>query len=108
MTEPAPRRSALRVIDVIATAVLSIAGLAVGIALGGFFLVFTPTGDDVEGAWVSTCIGMFAVPLLAAVIGIVRVAVRRVGFWVPLVGLAVVGGLVVVLQMLSGQIESLG
>jgi hypothetical protein len=101
MTTAAPRSPA-RIADVVGTILLIVVGTSFGIFAGGLYLIFA-TASANAGGWVVASIVMMVAPLVTAVVGITLLSRRRLAFWVPLLGIAIVVAMLVVLSAIAGS-----
>jgi len=92
-----------RVVDIVATVLLALVGVTYGVFSGGLSLVFA-AASTAEIGWAAASIALMVVPVVTAVLGIVRLARGRVAFWVPLIGLVAVFGLLALLGLLSAAV----
>jgi hypothetical protein len=104
MTTPPKKTSgAARVADIVVTVLLIVVGVTYGVFSGGLSLVFA-AASTAEIGWAAASIALMVVPIVTAVLGIVRLARGRVAFWVPLIGLVAVFGLLALLGLLSAAV----
>lgn len=96
-------RSPWRVVDIVATTLLVAIGAFWGIGYGFLALVFTPNGAAAVW-WIVLSVLMAVAPVVTAILGFRRIVGGRAGFWMPLVGLALVAGLVGILSLLSSSL----
>jgi len=103
MTSPArtsTRTTPARVADIVATVLLILVSVTYGVFSGGLSLVFA-AASTAELGWAVASVALMVVPLVTAVIGLVRLARRRLAFWVPLIGLVAVFALLGLLGLIS-------
>lgn len=103
MTSPArtnTRTTPARVADIVATVLLIVVGVTYGVFSGGLSLVFA-AASTAEIGWAAASVALMVVPVVTAVLGIVRLVRRRVAFWVPLIGLVAVFALLGLLGVIS-------
>lgn len=91
-------------VDRWATVLLAALSIVGGILLGILFLAFTPM-QSWWPVWAIVCVGIMVAPLVTGVSAIFRVRRARLGFWLPLVGVAVSFALIIVLFVLQASIE---
>lgn len=95
-------RPRAKVGDIVATILLGGVGVTGGIFLGGLYLIFAPLAPS-QVAWTIACLALMVVPVVTAVIGIVRLVQGRLGYWWPLIGLVFGAVLFVVLMLVGGS-----
>ncbi len=103
MTATAPKSTRTtpgRIADIVGTVLLVLAGVTYGVFSGGLSLVFA-AASTAELGWAVASVALMVVPLVTAVIGLVRLARRRLAFWVPLIGLVAVFALLGLLGVIS-------
>jgi hypothetical protein len=91
-------------VDRWATVLLAAFSIVAGFVVGVLFLAFTPM-QSWWPAWVVVCVGIMVAPLLTGITAVFRVRRARLGFWLPLVGIAVSFALIVVLFVLETSIQ---
>ena len=92
--------SPARVADLVVTVLLALVGVAYGVVSGGLSLVFA-TASTAGIGWAAASVALMVVPVVTAVVSIVRLVQRKLAFWVPLVGLAAVFGLLALLGVVA-------
>jgi hypothetical protein len=115
---PSPRRAVV-VWDLVTTIVLLVVACAIAVVLtfSAFFLVFAsdPCGastvcdtDRMSAGFFLALLGPGAVTLLAVVVAVVLLVIRRIAFWVPIAGILLavgvwIGGAALVVSGVPGS-----